>query len=267
MNNPDSNAQFLASIPVGKWGEPEDIGALARYLCSPAAGFITGTDIVIDGGWLRKIMPSKGTEFEAATYRKVIWRLIPFLFLCYVFAYLDRVNVGFAKLQMQQDLQMSDAVYGMGAGIFFIGYFFFEIPCNLMLQKIGAKRWLGPIMIIWGLVSGCGMLISSSTTFYVQRFAAGHCGIGLFPRCDSVSDVLVSAAVSRAHDRSIHDGDSDFGSDWRPDIRMDFESDDQRGRAAGMAMAAGAGGGAVHSGGARGIGVSRRRTGQRTMAR
>lgn len=118
---------------------------------------------------------------ENATYKKVIRRLLPFLFLCYVFAYLDRVNVGFAKLQMQQDLGMSDEVYGMGAGIFFIGYFFFEIPCNLMLQRIGAKRWLGPIMIVWGVVSGCGMFINSSTTFYIQRFVLGIVESGFFP--------------------------------------------------------------------------------------
>ena len=124
---------------------------------------------------------NKLSGFEAAVYHKVIWRLIPFLFLCYVFAYLDRVNVGFAKLQMQQDLSMSDAVYGVGAGIFFIGYFLFEIPCNLMLQKIGAKRWLGPIMIIWGVVSGCGMFIDSSRTFYIQRFVLGVVESGFFP--------------------------------------------------------------------------------------
>ena len=89
---------------------------------------------------------------EAAIYARVTRRIIPFLFLCYVFAYVDRVNVGFAKLQMQQDLRISDAVYGMGAGMFFLGYFFFEIPCNIALQRIGAKRWLGPIMVVWGFV-------------------------------------------------------------------------------------------------------------------
>ena len=88
-------------------------------------------------------------EFEKQVYWRVTQRLIPFLFLCYIFAYIDRVNVGFAKLQMQQDLGITDAVYGAGAGIFFIGYFFFEVPCNMALQKIGAKYWLGPIMIVW----------------------------------------------------------------------------------------------------------------------
>jgi sugar phosphate permease len=78
--------------------------------------------------------------FEIATYRKVTWRLMPYLFLCYILAYVDRVNVGFAKLQMQQDLGMSDSVYGLGAGIFFVGYFFFEVPGNLIMQRVGARR-------------------------------------------------------------------------------------------------------------------------------
>lgn len=120
-------------------------------------------------------------DFENAVYRKVTWRLIPFLFLCYIFAYIDRVNVGFAKLQMQQDLGMSDAVYGAGAGIFFIGYFFFEVPCNIALQKIGAKYWLGSIMIVWGIVSACTMLVKSAESFYMVRFLLGVVESGFFP--------------------------------------------------------------------------------------
>jgi D-galactonate transporter len=120
-------------------------------------------------------------EFEKRVYRRVTRRLIPFLFLCYIFAYVDRVNVGFAKLQMQQDLGISDAVYGAGAGIFFIGYFFFEVPCNIALQKIGAKYWLGPIMIIWGIVSGCTMLVKTEAQFYTVRFILGVVESGFFP--------------------------------------------------------------------------------------
>src|SRR3954451_8840993 len=89
-------------------------------------------------------------EAEKALYGRVTRRIIPFLFFCFIFAYVDRVNVGFAKLQMQQDLGISDSVYGLAAGIFFVGYFFFEVPCNMALQKVGAKFWLGPIMIVWG---------------------------------------------------------------------------------------------------------------------
>src|ERR1035441_3802522 len=109
-------------------------------------------------------------EFEKQVYWRVTQRLIPFLFLCYIFAYIDRVNVGFAKLQMQQDLGITDAVYGAGAGIFFIGYFFFEVPCNMALQKIGAKYWLGPIMIVWGVVSAGTMFVKTAHQFYAVRF-------------------------------------------------------------------------------------------------
>ncbi|MFL6448629.1 MAG: MFS transporter [Bryobacteraceae bacterium] len=120
-------------------------------------------------------------EAEKALYGRVTRRIIPFLFLCYVFAYVDRVNVGFAKLQMQQDLRISDAVYGMGAGMFFLGYFFFEVPCNMALQKIGAKYWLGPIMVVWGVVSACQMLVTSAAGLYFTRFLLGVVESGFFP--------------------------------------------------------------------------------------
>ncbi|MFH9001882.1 MFS transporter [Streptomyces afghaniensis] len=91
---------------------------------------------------------------ENAVFRKVVRRIVPFLVLCYVVSYLDRVNVGFAKLQMAGDLGFSEAAYGLGAGLFFIGYFLFEVPSNLMLQRVGARTWIARIMISWGLVSG-----------------------------------------------------------------------------------------------------------------
>src|SRR5579884_1717883 len=119
--------------------------------------------------------------FEERTYRKVSRRIIPFLFLCYIFAYIDRVNVGFAKLQMQADLGISEAVYGTAAGIFFVGYFLFEIPCNIAMQKIGARYWLGPIMIIWGTVSACTMLVKTAGEFYLVRFLLGIVESGFFP--------------------------------------------------------------------------------------
>ena len=120
-------------------------------------------------------------EFEKATYSKVTWRLIPFLFLCYILAYLDRVNVGFAKLQMGSDLNFSDVVYGTGAGIFFIGYFFFEVPSNIILSKVGAKIWIARIMILWGLISAAMMFTNSEMTFYVLRFLLGVAEAGFFP--------------------------------------------------------------------------------------
>lgn len=118
---------------------------------------------------------------EDAIYRKVSWRLIPFLVLCYVVAYLDRVNVGFAKLQMLQELKFSDTVYGLGAGIFFIGYFIFEIPSNIALHKVGARIWIARIMITWGLISAAMMFVTSPTMFYVLRFLLGASEAGFFP--------------------------------------------------------------------------------------
>lgn len=120
-------------------------------------------------------------EFERRTYRRVTRRLIPYLFLCYLFAFVDRVNVSFAKLQMQHDLGFSDVAYGTAAGIFFIGYFLFEVPANMMLQRIGAKFWLGPIMIVWGLVSASTMLVKTDVQFYVVRFFLGVVESGFFP--------------------------------------------------------------------------------------
>ncbi|MBV7538079.1 MFS transporter [Duganella sp. sic0402] len=114
-------------------------------------------------------------------YKRVSWRLMPFLFLCFVAAYLDRVNVGFAKLQMQADLQFSDAVYGAGAGIFFIGYFIFEVPSNLLMTRVGARRWIARIMISWGLISAALMFTNGALGFYVLRFLLGVAEAGFFP--------------------------------------------------------------------------------------
>jgi D-galactonate transporter len=120
-------------------------------------------------------------DFEAATYRQVTWRLLPFLFLCYILAYLDRVNVGFARLQMQADLGLSDTAYGIGAGMFFIGYFFFEVPSNLLLRRVGARMWIARIMILWGVISSGMMFTSGQTSFYVLRFLLGIAEAGFFP--------------------------------------------------------------------------------------
>ncbi|MFT0171204.1 MFS transporter [Paraburkholderia mimosarum] len=121
------------------------------------------------------------SAFEEATYRKVAWRLTPLLMLCYVVAYLDRVNVGFAKLQMSSALNLSDAVYGFGAGIFFVGYFLFEVPSNIILHRVGARVWIARIMVTWGLVSILTMFVTTPTMFYVMRFLLGLCEAGFFP--------------------------------------------------------------------------------------
>lgn len=142
-------------------------------------------------------MPTTITpQFEEATYRKAASRLIPFLFLCYIIAFLDRVNVGFAKLQMASDLQFSDAIYGFGAGIFFIGYFIFEVPSNVILERVGARVWIARIMITWGVISSAFMFTDdihwgsiatyfkctdAQFTFYFLRFWLGVAEAGFFP--------------------------------------------------------------------------------------
>jgi D-galactonate transporter len=118
---------------------------------------------------------------ENAVFRKVIRRIVPFLILCYVVSYLDRVNVGFAKLQMSQDLGFSEAAYGLGAGLFFIGYFLFEVPSNLILQKVGARTWIARIMISWGVVSALFVFVNNEATFYVLRFLLGAAEAGFYP--------------------------------------------------------------------------------------
>lgn len=118
---------------------------------------------------------------ETSTYAKVTWRLLPFLFLCYLCAYLDRINVSFAKLQMLQDLHFSDAVYGAGAGVFFVGYLLFEVPSNLILLRVGARRWIARIMITWGLISAGMMFVTTPASFYIMRFMLGVAEAGFIP--------------------------------------------------------------------------------------
>src|SRR5689334_21285266 len=120
-------------------------------------------------------------SFESRTYAKVGRRLIPFLMLCYLGAYLDRVNVGFAKLQMLNDLRFSETVYGIGAGIFFLGYFLFEVPSNVILHKVGARNWLARIMLTWAVISASFVFVKSPTTFYILRFLLGVAEAGFAP--------------------------------------------------------------------------------------
>ncbi|BCF97179.1 permease [Paraburkholderia sp. PGU19] len=118
---------------------------------------------------------------EHRLFRKIAWRFLPVLMLGYLAASIDRVNVGFAKLHMAQTLGLSDAMYGFGAGIFFVGYFFFEVPSNLILYRVGARRWLARIMVSWGVVSGLMMFVSTPWEFYAARFALGVAEAGFIP--------------------------------------------------------------------------------------
>jgi MFS family permease len=126
-------------------------------------------------------MMTSDRSLESTAYHKVDVRLLPFLFLCYILAYLDRVNVGFAKLQMLKELSMSDAAFATGAGIFFIGYFFFEVPSNVLLKKFGARMWIARIMISWGVISACMIFVKGEWSFYGMRFLLGLAEAGFFP--------------------------------------------------------------------------------------
>lgn len=120
-------------------------------------------------------------QMSDAVLRKVAWRLIPFLGLAYFFAFLDRVNVGFAALTMNEDIGLSAAAYGFGAGIFFIGYVLFEVPSNVILARVGARIWIARIMISWGLLSASMALVEGPTSFFVMRFLLGVAEAGFFP--------------------------------------------------------------------------------------
>ncbi|CAN7576187.1 putative metabolite transport protein NicT [compost metagenome] len=138
-----------------------------KYAASPMGGEAT--------------LHADSATFETRTYAKVVKRLIPFLMLCYLGAYLDRVNVGFAKLQMLSDLRFSETIYGLGAGIFFLGYFIFEVPSNVILHKVGAKRWLARIMLTWAAISACFAFVTTPTQFYALRFLLGVAEAGFAP--------------------------------------------------------------------------------------
>ncbi|MFM0153914.1 MFS transporter [Paraburkholderia sediminicola] len=118
---------------------------------------------------------------EQALFARIAWRLMPFLFSCYLIAQIDRMNVSFAKLDMLQDLGFSETVYGLGAGIFFAGYVLFEVPSNMMLKRFGAHRWIGRIMISWGLLSAATLFVATPTQFYIMRFLLGVAEAGFFP--------------------------------------------------------------------------------------
>ena len=127
------------------------------------------------------ILPTTAGDTTSALYNKLNWRLLPFLVTCYMFAYLDRVNVGFAKLQMQHDLGFSDAAYGVGAGIFFLGYVLFEVPSNLLLPKVGARRTFSRILVLWGITSACMLFVRNVPAFYAMRFLLGVFEAGFAP--------------------------------------------------------------------------------------
>jgi MFS family permease len=124
---------------------------------------------------------NEGISLEKRTVSKVFWRLMPFLGLLYIIAFLDRVNVGFAALSMNKDLGFSNVIYGLGAGIFFIGYFVMEIPGNLIMSKVGARMWIARILITWGIVSAFTAWVTTPMEFYIVRFFLGVAEASFFP--------------------------------------------------------------------------------------
>ncbi len=126
-------------------------------------------------------METAPDRLESAVISRLMWRLMPFLFLLYIVAYLDRINVSFAVLQMRGQLGLSDRVYGRAAGMFFAGYFFFQLPSNLVLEKFGVRRWISGLMITWGVISCLMIFIRGPISFYGMRFLLGAAEAGFFP--------------------------------------------------------------------------------------
>ncbi|BFO09289.1 Inner membrane transport protein RhmT [Serratia rubidaea] len=120
-------------------------------------------------------------DLEQQTVKRVIWRILPFLIVCYLIAIIDRGNIGMASLQMNEELGLSKAVFGLASSLFFVGYFIFEVPSNLAMQKIGAKIWISRIMVSWGIISVCTAFVSSAEMLYVLRFLLGAAEAGFFP--------------------------------------------------------------------------------------
>jgi sugar phosphate permease len=126
-------------------------------------------------------MPQPAAASADAVFSKISWRILPILLIAYMIAYLDRVNIGYAQLQMKQTLSWGDAVYGLGAGVFFLGYFLFEVPSNMLLEKIGARKTLLRIMVCWGVIAAAMAFVQTPTQFYVARFLLGVFEAGFFP--------------------------------------------------------------------------------------
>jgi MFS transporter, ACS family, tartrate transporter len=130
---------------------------------------------------MERVLRSAPDRLEAAVVSRLMWRLMPFLFLLYIVAYLDRINVGFGILQMRGQLGLTDRVYGRAAGMFFAGYFFFQLPSNFLLEKFGVRRWITGIMILWGVISCLMIFIRGPVSFYSMRFLLGAAEAGFFP--------------------------------------------------------------------------------------
>jgi MFS family permease len=146
---------------------------------------------------------------------------MPFLLLAYLICYIDRVNVGFASLQMNKAVGIDPKTYGLGAGIFFVGYFILEVPSNLALERFGARTWIARIMITWGLVSAAFALIGGPISFLVLRFLLGAAEAGFLSGRDPLHHLLVPGALPRDHRRHLHGGDPGGRVGWFADFWRD----------------------------------------------
>ena len=169
-------------------------------------------------------MPPVSTQdaaLEAATMRRVFSRMLPFLVLAYLICYIDRVNVGFAGLQMNQDIGLSKTIFGLGGGIFFIGYFLLEVPSNLAMERFGASRWIARIMISWGIISGAMAFTAGIGSLPDVALSARRGGGGVLSGCDPLSDLLVPRGASRAHRWHLHGGDPGRRVRWLAAVGRD----------------------------------------------
>ena len=152
-------------------------------------------------------------------YSKVSRRLIPLLLVAYMIAFLDRINIGYAQLQMKRTLPFGDAVYGLGAGIFFLGYFLFEVPSNLLLERIGARKTMLRIMVLWGIAAAAMAFVQTPTQFYVAPLPARRVRGGIFPRRHPLLHLLVPVGSPRTGHRHLHVGDDHHQRDRRAALR------------------------------------------------
>ena len=155
---------------------------------------------------------------EQSAMRKVYLRVLPFAILTYFFCYLDRINVGFAALTMNKDLGLDPAMYGMAAGAFFWGYVLFEVPSNIILEKLGARLWIARIMVTWGIISGATAFATGPYSFMAIRFLLGLAEAGLFPGFVLLLHLLVSRPASRPHQLRLYPGFADRGGERRSGI-------------------------------------------------
>lgn len=181
-----ANVSALRALAPARWArlnprvrrlEPDPPGSLAP---TPAADGAAAAG-VLPGPLGAGAHAPPASELEGRVVRKVALHLMPLLCICYVAAFIDRVNVGFAKLEMMPALGLSQSEYAFGAGIFFIGYFLFEVPSNLLLVRFGARRWIARIMLLWGVVSACMALVQGPRSFHTLRFLLGAAEAGFFP--------------------------------------------------------------------------------------